>query len=112
DIIEQTSKKDGGYSYTNNSSRPNGTWNNQMGYGLIDAYEALQLASKYKYYPPINSNTVWNSTKFVKGDLIVEQGATLTISTMVRLSEESKIIIKQGAKVILDGGLLTSSDEC
>jgi|GEM_PF-1024335 len=41
-IIESTAKKVGGYSYTTTSGRPNGTWNNEMGYGLVDACAALQ----------------------------------------------------------------------
>ena len=44
DIIEQTSQKVGGYSYTATAGRPNGTWNDQMGYGLVDAYAAVQMA--------------------------------------------------------------------
>ncbi len=44
DIIEQTSQKVGGYSYTLTAGRPNGTWNNEMGYGLVDAYAAVQMA--------------------------------------------------------------------
>jgi subtilisin family serine protease len=44
DIIEQTAQKVGSYSYTSNSTHPNGTWNNEMGYGLIDAYAAVQMA--------------------------------------------------------------------
>ncbi len=48
DIIEQTARKVGGYSYTTNSNRPNGTWNNEMGYGLIDAYAAIVEAQKRK----------------------------------------------------------------
>ena len=44
DIIEQTSQKVGGYSYTSTAGRPNGTWNSQMGYGLVDAYAAVQMA--------------------------------------------------------------------
>lgn len=44
DIIEQTSQKVGGYSYTATAGRPNGTWNNEMGYGLVDAYAAVQMA--------------------------------------------------------------------
>ncbi len=44
DIIEQTSQKIGGYSYLPTAGRPNGTWNNQMGYGLVDAYQAVLLA--------------------------------------------------------------------
>lgn len=44
DIIEQTSQKVGSYSYTVTPNKPNGTWNNEMGYGLLDAYAALQMA--------------------------------------------------------------------
>ena len=40
-IIEKTAQKVGGYSYTTTSNRPNGTWNNEMGYGLCNAFEAL-----------------------------------------------------------------------
>jgi hypothetical protein len=45
-IIERTAQKVKvrSYSYTNNSNRPNGTWNNEMGYGLVDAYAAVQMA--------------------------------------------------------------------
>lgn len=49
DIIEKTARKVGGYSYTTVSGRPNGTWNNEMGYGLIDAYAAVQAASPNEY---------------------------------------------------------------
>ena len=44
DIIESTAQKVGGYNYTTHSGRPNGTWNNEMGYGLVDAYAAVQEA--------------------------------------------------------------------
>lgn len=44
-IIENTAQKVGGYTYSNNSSRPNGTWNNEMGYGLVDAYAAVRAAA-------------------------------------------------------------------
>ena len=47
DIIESTAQKVGNYNYSNNSSRPNGTWNNEMGYGLVDAYAAVQMAQSY-----------------------------------------------------------------
>lgn len=45
DIIEQTAQKVGGYNYQNTYTRPNGTWNNEVGYGLVDAYKALQKAT-------------------------------------------------------------------
>ncbi len=43
-IIESTAQKVGSYSYTTQDSHPNGTWNNEMGYGLVDAYAAVSLA--------------------------------------------------------------------
>lgn len=44
DIIELTSQKVGGYSYSVTTGRPNGTWNNEMGYGLADAHAAVLMA--------------------------------------------------------------------
>lgn len=44
DIIEQSCQKSGGYVYSPTIGRPNGTWNNEMGYGLIDAHAAVLLA--------------------------------------------------------------------
>lgn len=47
-IIESTAQKVGGYSYTSQSGHPNGTWNEQMGYGLVDAYAAV-VEAKDRY---------------------------------------------------------------
>ena len=44
DIIEQSGQKVGTYLYSNFASRPNGTWNMEMGYGLVDAETAVLLA--------------------------------------------------------------------
>jgi subtilisin family serine protease len=41
-IIESTARKVGGYNYQITTGRPNGTWNNEMGYGLVDAYAAIR----------------------------------------------------------------------
>jgi len=43
-ILEQSAQKVGSYMYSNTAGRPNGTWNNEMGYGLVDAFAAVQLA--------------------------------------------------------------------
>lgn len=46
DIIELTCQKINGYSYTDNIHRTNGTWNEDMGYGLVDAHAAVLLAQQ------------------------------------------------------------------
>ncbi len=43
-IIETTSQKVGGYAYTTIGNRPNGTWQDEVGYGLVDAYASVLMA--------------------------------------------------------------------
>lgn len=44
DIIEYTAQKVGSYTYSTTTGRPNGTWNNEMGYGLLNAEAAVLMA--------------------------------------------------------------------
>lgn len=44
DIIESTAQKVGSYNYQSTAGRANGSWNNEMGYGLVNA-EAAVLAA-------------------------------------------------------------------
>ncbi len=43
-ILEGTCDKLPLYSYSMVAGQPNGTWNNETGYGLVDAYNAVQVA--------------------------------------------------------------------
>ncbi len=45
-IIEQTAAKVGVVPYANVAGHPNGTWNDQMGYGRIDVLAALRRATR------------------------------------------------------------------
>lgn len=44
DIICSTAQKLSGYSFSNNSSHPYGTWNKEVGHGLLDAAAAVRKA--------------------------------------------------------------------
>lgn len=45
-VLESSCEKVGGYTYNSNvSGQPNGTWNNEIGYGRINAYKAVLKAS-------------------------------------------------------------------
>ena len=48
-IIEQSAQKirTDNYTYTNSSNRPNGIWNNELGYGLVNANQAVTLAGNF-----------------------------------------------------------------
>ena len=43
-IIKGTAQKIGGYTYSYSSQHPIGSWNNEMGYGLLDAAAAVEQA--------------------------------------------------------------------
>ncbi len=85
-IIESTAQKVGGYSYTNTSGRPNGICDSQMGYGLVDAYAALQAAESY-----ITGPTTVCST-----------GATFTINNLS--ASVSSIIWTHGPNLSISSG--------
>ncbi len=77
DIIEKTCQKVGNYTYSNTAGRPNGTWNIEMGYGLVDAHAAVLLAqamyqatldlmvkdtpTDFGLQPNTTSTILWNS---------------------------------------------------
>ncbi len=51
----------------------------------------------------------WVTPQTIQSDLIIKQGATLTINCKISFSASSKIIVEAGGKLILDGGTLTSA---
>lgn len=52
-IIEGTAQKIGGYNYTPSSNHPNGTWNIEMGHGLVDAGAAVTMAQSLLSVPDV-----------------------------------------------------------
>ena len=45
DVIEKTADKVGSTAYAHDGDHPNGTWNRKMGYGRIDARDAVEEAA-------------------------------------------------------------------
>lgn len=66
EIIEKTAQKINGYQFEPiSSAHPNGTWNEKVGYGLVDAHKAVVYAYMYGYddisiimSEPMSCNTV------------------------------------------------------
>ena len=110
DIIEKTTQKVGSYTYSTTSGRPNGTWNNEMGYGLVDAYAAV-LAAKDKY---IQNTTYESGTSVVEyypeifagysvtdeipyGDVIIKSGSNVTFKATSAIHLKSGFRVESGA---------------
>ncbi len=88
DIIERTCQKVGGYTYSTTIGRPNGTWNSEMGYGLIDAHAAL-LEAELVTCTTTNINSANYNTGF-------------TSTTSDCIINVSNTVIQNNSKVVLD----------
>ena len=57
----------------------------------------------------VTNNQTWSTPYLAGQDITIQTGATLTITSTLKLSENIKITIKPGAKLIVDGGKLTNA---
>lgn len=82
-----------------------GRMHRQLRMGII-----RNFAYNYSSLPHnITSNETWDFTYKSYNDIVVKQGATLTIQCRVEMVKEAKIIVEPGAKLIVDGGIITSA---
>jgi len=112
-IIESTAQKVGGYNYQTTSCRPNGTWHEEMGYGLINAHDAVLAAQCYISNLPIKhgvitANTTW-STPVQAVQVEIPSGVTLTITSEVSCGKNSTFTVLPGGRLVIDGGTLTNA---
>jgi len=55
----------------------------------------------------VNTDETWSINTRIFGDIVVKNGATLTITCQVHMSPKGKILVERGGKLVVDGGLLT-----
>jgi subtilisin family serine protease len=79
---------------------------NGLGAGRINAYKAVQMAQNYLSPTVISSSQTWNTPQTLCGDLIIENGATLTLSatSVTTIQPGNKVVIKNGGKLVVNGG--------
>jgi hypothetical protein len=57
-----------------------------------------------------NENVLWNKELANIGDVRICSGSTLTITNTVSFVSNAKIIVERGAKLVLNGGILTCNE--
>lgn len=56
----------------------------------------------------LTSDETWTKVRYLKGNIRVPAGKTLTIKCLVAMTENATIIIDPGAKLLIDGGEITN----
>ncbi|GHT89045.1 hypothetical protein FACS189474_5320 [Bacteroidia bacterium] len=105
-IIELTAQKvhpynsatnPSGYIYATTPGRPNGTWNNLMGYGLVDALAAVEMAN-CAFVQFTNQTVSSNRTPYSCHNLEV-QNVTVTNNAKLTLNAPNRVIINGPFKI-------------
>ena len=101
-IINSTARKDGGYSYQITAGISNGTWNAQMGHGVLDAYAAVRdVCPAVVNYN--NQTVVADTTVISCGDINVRNvtvnSGKLTLKAAGKVNIISGFEVKPGAKL-------------
>jgi len=83
-LIERAAQKVGGYNYRFSAGKPNGTWCNEMGYGILNAYEVLlpelQSPTVSVVNRNINTSEHYNSSKVYIDNVSVTNNSSLTVN--------------------------------
>jgi subtilisin family serine protease len=103
DIIEQSAQKvrTDLYTYATTGGRPNGTWNQEMGYGLVNAYQAVVLAS--------SSGCPANLTITATATGTDNRQASSSINALNIISTGATAVYHAGGEVLLSPGFTTDA---
>lgn len=116
-ILESTASKVGPYEYDIHPSYPNGTWHEQVGYGLVNAYAAV-MEARTRY---IQNKTYYSRDHIVEtfpiiiagyavtggktyGNVILEAGSDVTFSATERVVLKPGFHAKAGSKLYVEIG--------
>ncbi len=62
---------------------------------------------KLNFNLTVDADETWKMNMRIFGDVIVKNGATLTITCQVHMSPNAKILVERGGELVVDGGLIT-----
>ncbi|MBQ2175222.1 MAG: S8 family serine peptidase [Alphaproteobacteria bacterium] len=109
-IISATAQKIGNYHYTDTLNHPCGTWHKMVGYGLVDAYAAVQMALNKYIQDTIYNNGISieqaqgiiyagkHVTNFkTQGDVIIPSGSDVRYIASKAIRLEPGFKVYQGA---------------
>lgn len=103
-IIEQTAQKGGGYTYSSVSGKNNGTYNNEMGYGIINAPKAIRLAKegidKINFIDKtVSSNQTISGYDIYTKNIIVTNNSLLKFILSNEINIDKPFVVNRGSQI-------------
>ncbi|WP_455668940.1 S8 family peptidase [Phocaeicola sp.] len=98
DIIEKTAQKVGGYNYSTTSGRSNGTWNNEMGYGLVNAFAAVSGIVEFSNQT-VSTNKTVSGSDIISTNVTVNNHAKLIFNFTNSITITKPFTVEQGAQI-------------
>ncbi|GHS84697.1 hypothetical protein FACS1894201_03460 [Bacteroidia bacterium] len=98
-VIESTAQKVGDYTYTTTSAHPNGSWNENVGYGLVNADLATRMASAQiigimdTTCDPCTTFTLSNYSAFPEGSTVTWTNSPNIPSSSITVLTDSTIMV-------------------
>ena len=80
--------------------------NNQSDYQIIETCDLPPNNEKIIYDE--NAAIVWNSKKIFTKHVVIKSGTTITVNCEVQMGDDKEIVVEQGAKLVVNGGTITS----
>ncbi|MFZ4521087.1 MAG: T9SS type A sorting domain-containing protein [Bacteroidales bacterium] len=72
-------------------------------------WEGDLLPSTQSFEKVVSENESWDFRRNLHGDLRIKSGATLTVSSIVNMPPNSKVIVEPGGVLTIDGGTFTNA---
>lgn len=98
-VIQKTAQKIGNYSYVSDANKPNGSWNEEVGYGMINAYEAIRQS--YCNFIEVNNQSIVTDTSVSNCVIKTTNTSVETNNAFFNCTKEVEIIenfyIKEGS---------------
>jgi hypothetical protein len=76
--------------------------------GYDENYNCTCLLDTVSSAEHIATDTIWNDSIYIGHTVFVDSGACLTIHSVALFSSRANIVVKEGGKLIIDGGTLTN----
>lgn len=116
-ILRETTYKNDDYDFTMTDNWFYGDtipeeWNNELGFGRVNTLAAVCAAIDLIPEYIITTNETWDRDTYSRHNITIEPGASLTLTADLKMDPSSKIIVKRGAKLIVNGGTITNLANC